>query len=108
MDQTILWGIIIVLAGIILGYLIYKGVKIIKASPEEKKKVIITYLIGLVTLAEKAIGAGHGDLKLKQVEDWFNKKAPVAYKLMLKLLGKENLKELIEAALKEIKENFAK
>lgn len=108
MNNIILYIIIGVLAVAILGFIVYKAIKIIKMSPEDRKKLIVTYLIGLVTSAEEAIGSGHGVEKLEQVEKWFNEKAPFLYKAALKILGKENLKDLIEEALKEVKNNFGK
>lgn len=41
------------------------------------------------------------------VEDYFKTKAPKIYKLILLATGKDNLRELIELALSEIKDNFA-
>ena len=38
------------------------------------------------------------------VEEYFNKNAPLTYRIILFLLGKDNLKNLIEDALAEIKE----
>ena len=42
------------------------------------------------------------------VEESFRKKAPLVYKITLLLLGKDNLTQLIEDALKEIKDAFEK
>ena len=76
-------------------------------KPEERKKVLITYLKGLVALAEQEIlGNKKGEEKLKMVEDYFNKNAPWFSKLLLILMGKDSLKELIEVALAEIKKSF--
>jgi hypothetical protein len=76
-------------------------------SKEEKIKTLKTYLKGLVSLAEQEIvGSKMGEEKLAMVEAYFNKKAPIIYKIILSLLGKDNLKEFIEEALKEIKESF--
>ena len=108
MDNVVLWIVIGVLGAAILGYLIIKIIAIVKMSPEERKKVLVSYLVSLVNAAEGLIGSGHGQEKLEQVEKWFNEKAPLTYKLILTLVGKENLKELIEEALKQIKENFEK
>jgi len=108
MNNVILYIIIGVLAAAIIGFVVYKIIQIIKMSPEDRKKLLITYLIGLVALAEESIGSGHGAEKLEQVEKWFNEKAPFLYKAVLKILGKENLKDLIEEALKEVKANFGK
>lgn len=100
----ILLGLVAAMAII---FVVLQIIKICKMSPEEKKKVLVTYLKGLVALAEKEIGAGHGAEKLAMVEDYFKTKAPKIYKLMLFASGKDNLKELIELALSEIKNSFA-
>lgn len=94
---------------IILSFLIFgvlKLVKILKLPKEERKNVLITYLKGVVALAEREIGSGNGKEKLAMVEEQFEKKAPFVYKIILSLTGKEQLVDLIEQALKEIKEDF--
>ena len=96
------------LAAGIIGAIIVLIVKLAKMSPEDRKAYLKTYLKGLVALAEKEIGAGHGQEKLQMVEDYFNKKAPTFVKIVLMVFGKNNLRELIEEALKEIKESFEK
>ena len=108
MDNIILWIIIGILGVAILGFIAIKAIKIFKMKPEERKKLLVTYLKGLVALAEQDIGGGHGAEKLELVEKFFKEKAPFIYKASLMILGKESLKELIEEALKEIKESFEK
>lgn len=108
MNEVVMWIIIGALAAIIIGFVAYKIISILKTGDEEKKKIIISFLVGLVNSAEGVIGSGHGKEKLEQVEKWFYEKAPFVYRIMLKILGKENLKQLIESALKQIKENFGK
>lgn len=107
-DKIILWCVI---GAIVLGVVIYGIIFIIKyakMTPEERKKVLKTYLKGLIALAEQEIiGSKKGKEKLQMVEDYFNKKAPMAYKVILALLGKDNLKEIIEEALSEVKKTFA-
>lgn len=108
MNDVTMWIIIGVLGVAVLTFIIVKLVKFFKMKPEERKKMLVTYLKGLVALAEQEIGGGHGDEKLAFVEEWFKKKTPFVYKAVLLVFGKENLKELIEEALKEIKESFGK
>lgn len=108
MNDIIMYIILGIIGAGILAFLIYNIIKIAKMPKEERKELLKIYLKGLVAEAEKAIGAGHGDAKFSQVEEWFNKKAPMIYKIILMLLGKNNLKDLIEDALKEIKESFEK
>ena len=108
MSDIIMYIILGVIGAAVLAFVIYKIVQIAKMKPEERKELVRTYLKGLVAEAEKQIGAGNGDLKFAQVEEWFNKKAPMIFKIVLSILGKESLKDLIEDALKEIKESFEK
>lgn len=108
MDNIILWIVIGILGVAVLGFIAIKAIEIFKMTPEERKKLLITYLKGLIALAEKDIGSGHGAEKLEFVENFFKEKAPFIYKASLLVFGKESLKELIEEALKEIKESFEK
>ena len=85
--------------------LIVKIVKLCKMPKEEREKVIKTYLKGIIMLAEEEIvGTKKGEERLAMVEEYFNKNAPLTYRIILFLLGKDNLKNLIEDALTEIKE----
>ena len=107
MDKIILYVIIGVMAVYLLTFVIIQIVKFCKMSKEEKVKAFKTYLKGLVSLAEQEIvGSKMGAEKLAMVEEYFNKKAPIMYKIILMSLGKDNLRELIESALKELKESF--
>lgn len=108
-DTIILYSVIGIIAVCLLVFVITWIVKFCKMSKEEKIKTLKTYLKGLVSLAEQEIiGAKRGEEKMKMVEDYFNKKAPFVYKMILYILGKENLKEIIDEALKEIKASFEK
>lgn len=91
-----------------LSYFVPQIIKFCKMSKEDKRKLLLTYLAGLVTMAEEKIGAGHGAEKLAEVEEYFKKNAGVFYKMLLKVFGKENLKGLIEEALQLVKKNFEK
>lgn len=91
-----------------LAYLIVNIVKFSKMKPEERKEMVVTYLKGLVAYAEKKLGSGKGAEKLKLVEDMFKKKAPLIYKMLLKVIGVNDIKELIEIALAEVKRDFVK
>lgn len=108
-DQIIFY---IVLGVAVLGILVFAAiwiVKFCKLSKEEKIKLLKTYLKGLIALAEQEIvGSKRGEEKLAMVEKAFREKAPMVYKITLLLLGKDNLTQLIEDALKEIKAAFEK
>lgn len=108
MNDIIMWVIIGVVGAAILAFLIYWIVKICKMKPEERKKTLLVYLKGIVAMAEQEIGKGNGSVKLQEVETYFNAHAPWFLKILLLVSGKQNLQELIELALKEIKESFGK
>lgn len=91
-----------------LSYFVPQIIKFCKMSKDDKRKLLLTYLAGLVTMAEDKIGAGHGAEKLAEVENYFNTHAGPYYKMILKVFGKENLKGLIEEALALVKKNFEK
>ena len=107
MDNIIMYCIIAAIAVIALAFVIIWIIRFAKMTPEKKKETLKTYLKGLIALAEQEIvGTKKGEERLKMVEDYFNKKAPTVYKIILLLIGKDNLKEIIEEALKEIKQSF--
>lgn len=106
MNDIIMWVIIGVVGAAILAFVIYLIVRLAKMSPEERKKTLVIYLKGLVAAAEHEIGSGHGAEKLKEVEDYFNKHAPWFLRILLSVVGKDNLRELIELALEEVKKSF--
>lgn len=94
---------------VVICCIIYFGIKIykiVKMDTEERREFLVTYLMGLVAAAEKAIGSGHGIEKLQLVEEYFSTKSPVVYKIVLKFLGKENFRDFVEYALAQVKENF--
>ena len=91
-----------------LSYIVPKIIKFCKMSKDDKRKLLLTYLAGLVTMAEDKIGAGRGAEKMAEVENYFKTHAGLCYKMILKAFGKENLKGLIEEALQMVKKNFEK
>ena len=93
---------------VIFLYLALQIAKFCKMSKDDKRKLLLTYLAGLVTMAEDKIGAGHGAEKLAEVENYFKAHAGLFYKMILRVFGKENLKGLIEEALQLVKKNFEK
>lgn len=104
-------GLYLGIGAVVLAFLSYFAPKIIKfckMSKDDKRKLLLTYLAGLVTMVEDKIGAGHGEEKLAEVENYFKTHAGLYYKMILKVFGKENLKGLIEEALTLVKKNFKK
>lgn len=82
-------------------------VKVVKLPVEERKELIINFLCGLITTAEKAFEeGGKGAEKLKMVEEAFNKTAPWFLKILLASAGVGSLQELIEIALKRLKKTW--
>lgn len=107
LDQIVMYVVLGIIALVIVGFLVIQIIKFAKMSKEDKIKYLKTYLKGLVALAEREIvGTKRGEERLQMVEKYFNEKAPMAYKIVLMLLGKDSLKQLIEEGLTEIKESF--
>lgn len=107
MNDVIMWIIIGLVAAGVLAFLIYYIVKLCKMSKEERNKLLKTYLKGAIALAEQEIvGNKRGQEKLEAVEKYFKEHAPWFLKLVLFVAGKENLTELINEALQEVKDSF--
>lgn len=108
--EWVIWVIVGVVAVGLLVALIIWLVKFFKKTPEERKEIVVSFLVGLVTAAEQAFADEHGAgaQKLKMVEEKFNQVAPWALKLMLKLSGAKDLQELVETALTKAKETWTK
>lgn len=107
MENIILYILIGALVLVALGFAIFKIVKIIKMSEEEKRQLLKTYLKGLIALAEKEFSEeGKGAEKLEAVQKYFEKEAPVFLKIVLRIVKKDSLKDLIEEALQELKDSF--
>ena len=101
----------IILAAIILlevAIFIKNFVSFARLSKEERKKKMIEYLQGIIVSAELMLGDGAGPAKLAYVEQEFKKKAPIVYRMVILFTGSENLRELIEQGLNEIKAGFEK
>ena len=103
MDQlwTILVWVVIGLALVAaLVFAVVVIIKIAKMPKDERKRLIVQFLLGLVTFAEGYFtGSGRGVEKLAWVENEFNKRAPWFLKLVLMALGKNTFAELVDEAL---------
>ena len=106
--NIVLYLVIAAIVIVSIGYLVYKFIKFLKLSNEDKRETIIIYLKGLVSMAEEKIGSGNGKKKMEEVEKYFNEKAPFIYKAILKVIGVENFSDLVEEALKRVKDSFEK
>ena len=93
------WVVIAIVALAVIALLVWFCIKFFKMEPEERKELIIQFLIGLVSLAEDTfVGNGKGEEKAAWVEAQFNKTAPWFLKIVLALTRTANLKDLIEKA----------
>ena len=103
-----IWVILAIIVIAIAAAAIYV-VRIVKMSPEERKQLIMQWLIGAVTIAENAITEnGAGVEKMEMVVSNFKKKAPLTCKIIMKITKTENLTDLIEKALETVKTSFEK
>lgn len=99
------WVIIAVIVAVVIGFVVYYAVKLSKMSTEEKRSLIVTYLIGFCDLAEQQfVGTKRGQEKIAWVEEQFNAHAGWFLKLVFKFTKTNSLQELIELALKTAKE----
>lgn len=102
--DVIVWIIIGLVAIVALAAIVWFIIKFFKMKPEERKELIINFLIGLVSTAELAIeGSNTGKEKIAMVEEQFNKTAPWFLKIILTLTKTANLQDLIEKALAKAK-----
>ena len=99
------WIIIAIIAAIVVVVGAFYIMKIIKMSPEERKQLLIDWVMGAIVAAQNNFTEdGHNAEKFAQVEQYFKSKAPMLYKIILKITKGTNLKDVIETALTTIKE----
>lgn len=104
MSEIMVWVIVGIVAAIVLALAVCFLIKFFKMKPEERKELVVQFLIGLVSLAEaEIVGAGKGKEKIAWVEGQFNATAPWFLKTVLLLTKTANLQELIEVALVKAK-----
>lgn len=109
MLDWIVWVMLIAALVIGGGVITWKVIQVIRMKPEEREEIIKQWLVSAVVAAESAIKeSGAGQKKMEMVMEQFQKKAPIIYKLMMKLTKNANLKDLINKALTMVKENFEK
>lgn len=107
-NKVMLIVVIVIIAIIIIAAVIFL-VKLLRMSAEERNNLLKTYLKGIIAWAEQEfVGSGRGAEKVEAVEKYFKEHASWLLKIVLKISGKDNLRELIEEGLKELKENFEK
>ena len=104
MPEWIIWTVIGIAVAIVLALAVYFVIKFFKMKPEDRKELIIQFLIGLVTAAEEAFtGNGKGKEKLAWVEAQFNATAPWFLRIILALTKTADFTELVEKALAKAK-----
>lgn len=90
---------------IIIIVVIYWVVKICKMSSSERQQLLISYLKEIIKSIQDEL-EDPNLLNLSEVEDYFKKNAPWLLKIILLITGKNNLSNLIEDAVKQIKEEI--
>ena len=104
MPEWVIWTIVGIVAAIVLTLVVCFVIKFIKMKPEERRELIVQFLIGLVSIAEtEIVGSQKGQEKVAWVETQFNKTAPWFLKIVLLLTKTANLNDLISIAVKKAK-----
>lgn len=85
--------IVFIIAAIVVGVVF--AIRFFKSSKEEQMKKIREWLIYATTIAEKELGGGTGQLKLRQVYDMFVSK----FTWMAKVISFDKFSELVDEAL---------
>lgn len=85
--------IVIVVAAVAIGVVF--AIRFFKSSKEEQMKKIREWLVYATTIAEKELGGGTGQLKLRQVYDMFVGK----FTWMAKVISFDKFSELVDEAL---------
>ena len=85
--------IVLIIAAIVVGVVF--AIRFFKSSKEEQMKEIREWLIDATTIAEKELGGGTGQLKLRQVYDMFVSK----FTWMAKVISFDKFSELVDEAL---------
>lgn len=93
---------IIVLAAAAVAVVIYLIIKFFKLPRESQIKKIKEWLLFAVTEAEKELGSGTGQLKLRYVYDMFVTKFPY----LVKFVSFEMFSHLVDEVLEKFKEMF--
>lgn len=97
------WFIIIALAAL-LGCGIFAAVRFFKLPTEEQLHTVREWLLYAVTEAERELGSGTGQLKLRNVYDMFVLRFPK----LVRLIPFDMFAELVDEALVEMREMLAK
>jgi hypothetical protein len=85
--------IVLTIAAIAVGVVF--AIRFFKSSKEEQMKKIREWLVYATTIAEKELGGGTGQLKLRQVYDMFVSK----FTWLAKIISFDKFSELVDEAL---------
>lgn len=99
MQNIIEWVTVIALIILVVAFAIMKVVQFNSQSLEQKKKNIKEWLLYAVAEAEKVMGSGTGELKLRMVYDWAVEKFP-----FVAFIKFEVFSEWVDEALVKFKE----
>lgn len=102
--EIIVWIIIGLVALVAIAALVMLIIRVAKMKPEEREKLIVQILIGLVTAAENYfVGESRGQEKIAWVQEQFNKTAPWFVKIVLMVTKTADFNELVKKALEQAK-----
>ena len=91
------WAFIVsTIAAVAVG--IVFAIRFLKSSKEEQMKKIREWLVYATTIAEKELGGGTGQLKLRQVYDMFVSK----FTWMAKIISFDKFSDLVDDALADM------
>lgn len=101
--------IIGIVAVVVIIAVIWFVIKIVRLTPEERKKLLITVLTGFVKLAENEFKQGENNKKLNAVIKYFSEKSGIFNKILLLFTGgKKALPSLIAETVKQVQDTFRK
>lgn len=96
------WYFIVLLVAAIAVGIVF-AIRFLRSSKEEQMKKIREWLLYATTVAEKELGSGTGQLKLRYVYDMFASKFP----WMAKIVSFENFSNLVDDVLDDMNKLLA-
>ena len=96
MSEQVMWYVIAVCIGVLIGMNIYRFAK---KETKDKIEAVSTWLLYAVSIAEQKWGAGTGKMKLAEVYDMFLTKFPN----LMTLIPYSKFVELVDIALENMK-----
>lgn len=96
MSEQVMWYVIAICVGVLIGMNIYRFAK---KETKDKIEAVSTWLLYAVSIAEQKWGAGTGKMKLAEVYDMFLTKFPN----LMTLIPYSKFVELVDIALENMK-----